>query len=255
MERREAPGLPRKRPARHGTPPPAKPWVPEARRVRPADRKAGLREPIARLPGRLPALHPSPMERGGKQGDGRTWASEKTKPRDSGALAMKTMASCAPGNRSIAQPAMQSSVRVLGPEQRDRGPHQDVEVEQHRPVLDVVEVVLDAVLHLLGAGELAAPAVDLRPAGDAGLDSVAGEIAVDRLVELAVLDGLVDGVRPRTDQRQVALEHHVDELRQLVDRGLADEEADAGDARIVLGDALLRPMIGHVGVERARTSG
>src|ERR1051325_3076376 len=87
MERREAPGLPRKRPARHGTPPPAKPWVPEARRVRPADRKAGLREPIARLPGRLPALHPSPMERGGKQGDGRTWASEKTKSRDSGALA------------------------------------------------------------------------------------------------------------------------------------------------------------------------
>ena len=37
---------------------------------RPADRKAGLREPIARLPGRLPALHPSPMERGGKQGTG-----------------------------------------------------------------------------------------------------------------------------------------------------------------------------------------
>src|SRR5262249_43243264 len=35
---------------------------------RPADRKAGLREPIARLPGRLPALHPSPMEREGKQG-------------------------------------------------------------------------------------------------------------------------------------------------------------------------------------------
>src|ERR1043166_6367953 len=80
MERREAPGLPRKRPARHGTPTPSKPWVPEARRVRPADRKAGLREPIARLPGRLPALHPSPMERGGKQGDGRTWASEKQSP-------------------------------------------------------------------------------------------------------------------------------------------------------------------------------
>src|ERR1041384_7530651 len=40
MERREAPGLPRKRPARHGTPTPSKPWVPEARR-------AG--RPIARL--------------------------------------------------------------------------------------------------------------------------------------------------------------------------------------------------------------
>src|ERR1041384_164790 len=87
MERREAPGLPRKRPARHGTPTPSNTWVPEARRVRPADRKAGLREPIARLPGRLPALH-SPLIGGErKTGDGRTWASEKTKPRDSGALA------------------------------------------------------------------------------------------------------------------------------------------------------------------------
>src|ERR1043165_4842420 len=94
MERREAPGLPRKRPARHGTPTPSKPWVPEARRVRPADRKAGLREPIARLPGRLPALHPSPMEREGKQGDGRTWASEQTKSRDSGALAEMNASNC-----------------------------------------------------------------------------------------------------------------------------------------------------------------
>src|ERR1041385_2334765 len=87
MERREAPGLPRKRPARHGTPTTLQHLGPGSSAGRPADRKAGLREPIARLPGRLPALHPSPMEREGKQGDGRTWASEKTKTRDSGALA------------------------------------------------------------------------------------------------------------------------------------------------------------------------
>src|ERR1044071_9741489 len=44
---------------------------------RPADRKAGLREPIARLPGRLPALHPSPMGEGRKTGDGLTRQPEK----------------------------------------------------------------------------------------------------------------------------------------------------------------------------------
>src|SRR5262249_60192879 len=106
-------------------------------------------------------------------------------------------------------------------------------------------------LPVRGAGEPAAPAVDRRPAGDAGLDAVAGEMAVDRLVELAVLDGLVAGMRTRADQRQLAFEHHVDELRQFVDRSLADEAADAGDARIVLGRALLRPVVGHVAVERA----
>src|SRR5205814_3503242 len=115
---------------------------------------------------------------------------------------------------------------------------------------DVIEIVLDAALDLVRAGELAAPAVDLRPAGDAGLDAMAGEIAVDRLVELAVLDLLVDGVRARPDQRQVALEHHVEELRQLVDAGLADEAADAGDARIVLGHALLHRLGGPGGVQR-----
>ena len=43
-----------------------------------------------------------------------------------------------------------------------RQPH-DLQVERHRPVLDVVEVVLDALLER----RVAAPAVDLRPAGDA----------------------------------------------------------------------------------------
>ena len=68
---------------------------------------------------------------------------------------------------------------------------------------------------------------------------MAGEIAVDRLVVQPVLGLGVDRVRARADQRQVALEHHVEELRQLVEAGLADEAADAGDARIVLGDDLL----------------
>src|SRR5438270_13193678 len=62
-----------------------------------------------------------------------------------------------------------NSIRVLAPrQQRDRRFQQDVDVEQHRPVLDVIQVEFDALLDLFFIVDLAAPAVDLRPAGDAG---------------------------------------------------------------------------------------
>src|SRR5580700_3825337 len=95
------------------------------------------------------------------------------------------------------------SVLVLG-HQGNRRPQENEEVEQHRPVLDVIEVELDALLDLLFVVDLAAPAVDLRPAGDAGLDAVAGEIAVDRFVIEMVLGLGMHGMRARADQRQVA---------------------------------------------------
>src|SRR4051794_10177598 len=68
----------------------------------------------------------------------------------------------------------QNSIRVLvSRQQRDRRFQQDVDVEQHRPVLDVIQIELDALLDLLFIVDLAAPAVDLRPAGDAGLYAMA----------------------------------------------------------------------------------
>ena len=79
-----------------------------------------------------------------------------------------------------------SLVRLPCVEQRERRAHEDVEVEQDRPVLDVVEVVLDAPADLFRRVGLAAPAVDLGPAGDARLDLVAGEVAVDDFVVEAV---------------------------------------------------------------------
>src|SRR3546814_7887817 len=50
---------------------------------------------------------------------------------------------------------------------------QDSEVERERPVLDVEKVVLDAPLDLFHGVGLSAPAVHLRPAGDARLHPVA----------------------------------------------------------------------------------
>src|SRR3954451_13462500 len=100
-----------------------------------------------------------------------------------------------------------NSIRVLTlGHQRQGRLEQNVEVEQHRPVLDVIEIELDALLDLLVGVDFAAPAVDLSPAGDAGLDAVAREITVHGLVEKPALQFALHGVWTRADQRQIALE-------------------------------------------------
>src|ERR1700686_4874622 len=113
------------------------------------------------------------------------------------------------------------SVLVLR-NQRQRRLEQNEKIEQHRPVLDVIEIELDALLDLLVGVDFAAPAIDLRPAGNAGLDAVAGEITIHGLVEQPALQLALHGVRAGADQREIALEHDVEELRQFVEAGLAD---------------------------------
>ena len=114
-----------------------------------------------------------------------------------------------------------------------RQPH-DLEVERDRPVLDVVEVVLDALLDR----RVAAPAVDLRPAGQARAHLVAQHVLRDPLLEL------VDEERPlgpRADERHVAAQH-VPELRQLVDVGAPQQAADRRAARVVVCCAQTGPV-------------
>src|SRR4051812_17155005 len=57
------------------------------------------------------------------------------------------------------------SERILPLQHGDRRDEQNVQVEDDRPVLDVMEIVLDAALQFLRRVGFAAPAVDLRPAG------------------------------------------------------------------------------------------
>src|SRR5438874_12492698 len=89
------------------------------------------------------------------------------------------------------------SVCVPREEPERNGPGEDLQVEQERPVLDVVEVVFDA---LLDAG-VAAQAVDLRPAGHSALHHVAKLVARDSAAELIDEDG---ALRPRADEAHVA---------------------------------------------------
>ena len=101
---------------------------------------------------------------------------------------------------------------------------------QQRLALDVFDVERHAAAHQLGRVDRPARAVDRRPAGHAGLHAVAVGVFGDQLGALRLAGLHADGVRARADQRHLALQH-VEELRQLVEAGAADEAADAGDAR------------------------
>src|SRR5581483_1937781 len=123
------------------------------------------------------------------------------------------------------------SVGILLLQHHDDGLQDDLQVEHQRPVAQVREVVFDPRLHLLHRLGLAAEAVHLRVTGDARAHLVADHVAADQLpIELVVRHG----VGPRADNAHAPLQY-IDELRQLVERGPAQEPAEGRDARIVLG--------------------
>src|SRR5580692_12653917 len=136
--------------------------------------------------------------------------------------------------------------------QNQRRLEKNVEVEKHGPVLDVVEIELHALLDFFLVVDFTPPAVDLRPAGDTRLDAVAREIAVHGLVEQLALQLALHGVGARADERKIAPEHDVEQLRQFVEAGLADEAAHTGDAVVVLGHDLGGQRIGLIVVERTK---
>src|SRR4051812_35901847 len=96
-------------------------------------------------------------------------------------------------------------------------PH-DLQVEADRPVLDVVEVVLDSLVER----RVSAPPVDLRPARESGFDLVAKHVLWNLVFELF---HEVGAFGPWTDDRHVAAED-VPELRKLVEIRTAEEPAE-----------------------------
>src|SRR5690606_30409548 len=137
--------------------------------------------------------------------------------------------------RTLPRPAWLAgtvSLVRLGILQRlQRRAQHDVQVHAQRPVAQVLEVVPYPHGHLVHRLGLAARAVDLGPAGDARLDLVPDHVALD---ELAV--GLVVGyrMRPWADHAHAPLQH-VEELRQFVERGAAQEPPERRDAVVVAG--------------------
>src|SRR5215210_1510484 len=109
--------------------------------------------------------------------------------------------------------------RLVRREDGGHGHQHDLHVEPQREVLDVVVVPF----HAVRERRLATQPEYLRPPGDASLHAMALAIAVDRLVEPR---HVLRALRPRPDEAHLAAEH-VEELRQLVERRLAEELPDS----------------------------
>src|SRR5512138_1267256 len=152
-----------------------------------------------------------------------------------------------PGGRKGSRPA---SISFPVPQEDEGGAQEDLHVERGGLVLDVEEVVFDPALDLLEGIGFAPPAVHLRLGGDARLHAVAGGIGVHRLlVEPAGRLGR-GRVGARADQGHVTLED-VDELRQLVEAGPAQEAPHPRHPVVVAPGQYLGVGVGQVVVHGA----
>src|SRR5204863_8203610 len=108
------------------------------------------------------------------------------------------------------------------------GSQKDTQIQPNAPVVDVPEVVFDALLHLREFARFAPATVDLCPPGQARLDVMAKGIIRD---ELFVFTVVRRGMRARTNKVHFARDH-VDKLRQLVDARPSKPAAETRDTRI-----------------------
>ncbi len=111
-------------------------------------------------------------------------------------------------------------------------PGDDLHIELQRPVLDVVEIVVDARDCGRAVGGAAAATVDLRQSGNARAHHVTLEIVGDQVLIRDAARQHAWHVRPRPNQRHVAL-HHIDQLGEFIEARLPQQAADTGHARIV----------------------
>lgn len=107
----------------------------------------------------------------------------------------------------------------------------NLHIQEEMPMLDIPNIILDALLHLPNLVREAAIAVDLRPSGNAWLDHMAHHVFV---YQLSITLGLLEHMRTRPYNGHVA-EKDINKLWQLVQRSLAQKIAYFGFARIVLG--------------------
>src|SRR5688572_19724013 len=95
---------------------------------------------------------------------------------------------------------------------------------------NVVNVVLDAMDHFVERIGLAAPAIDLGPAGDPWLDGMSEHVLRNQALVLLVV---CNGVWPRTNQGHLASQY-VEDLWQLVEGGAPEKRAKRRNTRVVL---------------------
>src|SRR6266700_3619430 len=119
-------------------------------------------------------------------------------------------------------------ISVLVALSRQRGPDENLQVESKRPVVDVVQIVLDPRPHFFDGIRFATKSIHLGPAGNPGLYIVTSRQPRDLTVEHLVVR---NGVRARSDQRHVP-SNDVQQLRKLINVRSSQNPSDAGDPGI-----------------------
>src|SRR5262249_42452904 len=123
------------------------------------------------------------------------------------------------------------SVRIDSADDCTHGPGKYHQVQPGRPVRDVVEIAVHALLHLLASGSLTAKSVYLRPPGQARFHTMPLHVAIDYL-GIAVIQP--HRMRARTDQGHCPAED-IEELRQFVQAPAPQESADCRNPAVVGG--------------------
>src|SRR5437016_11257900 len=103
---------------------------------------------------------------------------------------------------------------------------EDAQIEPHRPVVDVVQIVLYPLAQVAAAAQI----VHLRPTRDPRFHHVLLHVAWNLLPELGDELGTLG---PWTDQRHVAVED-IEKLRKLVEAVASKQRAEPSRARIRL---------------------
>ena len=128
------------------------------------------------------------------------------------------MAHCENTTVRMAESADRLLVRVFLADQHANSAQQYPDVQADGPVLDVVEVVLDALYYFFAGIGLAPPTVNLSPTRKTWLDPIPHEI-VGYDVRVKFPSGLSLGcVRPWPDQRHIT-NQNVNELWKFVEAG------------------------------------
>lgn len=119
-------------------------------------------------------------------------------------------------------PSDRNSVRVFTTEAMNERPKYDLEINPKRPMLNVIQIVIDALAHFLNIFCGTTKTVDLRPTSYSGLYTMSLHIGVDLL---AVVFVVLNCMRPGSDNRHIASQN-IDELRKLVQAVSTQECAD-----------------------------
>jgi hypothetical protein len=117
-------------------------------------------------------------------------------------------------------------------QQDAEGQEDDLDVAPDRPMLEILQISLEPVAQIVLVQRRTAIAANLRKAGQAGLGRMAMPVSLVDFPEQLVGRARAKCVRARADDAHVALED-VQQLRQFVDAGTADDLADARDPIVV----------------------